>query len=272
MPKVGNAIKFTETGSVNIATRLATSIDDPDPILKITITDTGVGMSIQQQELLFQSFAQADTSTTRRFGGTGLGLCISRKLAGMLGGDIKVQSTHEVGSSFTLTVRTGALTGVQLVDAPGQAMIETSDFSVSKKLDSTLYLRGLRILLAEDGPDNQRLIRFILSKQGAIVESVENGQLAVNEAMAALHRNLPYDVILMDMQMPVLDGYTAVTQLRQQGYHGVIVALTAHAMEGDRNKCLASGCDDFSTKPINKPHLFATIKGTLNRSIDRQAS
>lgn len=267
---VGNAIKFTESGSITIMARLATARNEVDPTLEIAVRDTGIGISSEQQESLFQAFSQGDNSTTRKFGGTGLGLAISQKLAQMLGGKIQVQSTHGKGSSFTLTIETGSLSTIELLDNPRHAAKNPGSPAV--ELHTPAHLRGARILLVEDGPDNQRLIKHILSKQGAKVELAGNGQIGVDMAMSALRNDQPYNIILMDMQMPILDGYCATAQLRKQNYRGAIIALTAHAMDGDSAKCLAAGCDDYATKPIDKSHFFATLANILNVRSDRRAS
>ena len=253
---IGNAIKFTEVGGVRLITSF---IDDADePLLRFDVVDSGIGMTAEQVAKLFQPFTQADSSTTRRFGGTGLGLTISKRFAQMLGGDITIQSEPGKGSTFRVTIATGPLDGVKMVGDPGEATLARPEVAqpvapMSDKLDC-------RILLAEDGPDNQRLISFVLSKAGAEVTIKENGQLAVDAALDAVERGCPFDVILMDMQMPVLDGYAAVGVLRGKGYTGPIIALTAHAMEGDRRKCINAGCDDYATKPIDRAKLIETIQ------------
>ena len=253
---VGNAIKFTEAGKVRVIARLLDA-DSVEPKLKIDIVDTGIGMTEEQLAKLFQPFVQADTSTTRKFGGTGLGLTISRRLAEMLGGGVSVHSTVAQGSTFSVTVSTGPLGTVKLVDGPAEPGVSAEE--VAKPADGNVRL-DCRILLAEDGPDNQRLISFILKKAGADVSLAENGQIALDLALIARDESAPFDVILMDMQMPVMDGYTATAKLREAGYTATIIALTAHAMASDREKCLAAGCDDFSTKPIDRNKLLKLVR------------
>ncbi len=256
---VSNAIKFTKTGGIRIVTRL---IDPPDvnsPRMRFEVIDTGIGLTPQQQGKLFKAFAQADTSTTRHFGGTGLGLTISLKLAKMLGGDITVSSTYGQGTSFTVTVQAGKLAGIAMIENPREAMTEPAPPVLTGGHKKPKQLEGIRILLAEDGVDNQRLISFVLRKEGATIELADNGQIAYDGAMQAVQGGQPFDVILMDMQMPQLDGYGATNLLRSQGYKGPIIALTAHAMSSDRDKCLNAGCDDFATKPINKAKLIEVI-------------
>jgi CheY-like chemotaxis protein len=182
---------------------------------------------------------------------------ISKRLAEMLGGDIMVTSALGKGSCFRVTFETGDLAGVKMIGAHrvSEGMIQTLP---ARPAAHPIKLAG-RILLAEDGPDNQRLISFILKKAGADVTIVANGQLACDEALAAMANGSPFDIILMDMQMPVLDGYDATRQLRSAGYSHPIVALTAHAMEGDDAKCLAAGCDEYLTKPIDRVKFLTVL-------------
>ena len=256
---VGNAIKFTETGSVTLTTRFRADLDGP--IMEFDIVDTGLGMTAEQRTRLFRPFTQADASTTRRFGGTGLGLAISKRFAEMLGGDIVVVSSElGVGTHFRVTVATGDLDGVAMTHDPLSATTITPA-TPAMNVDQA-KLRGCRILLAEDGPDNQRLISHVLRKAGADVTVTENGKLAVDAALAAQGDDpgvRSFDVILMDMQMPVMDGYKATSSLRREGYCGPIIALTAHAMEGDCQKCVDAGCDAYVAKPINRRKLVDTI-------------
>ncbi len=253
---VGNAIKFTKTGSVQLVARLVQSTTKP-ACLQFDVIDTGIGMTEEQCAKLFQPFMQADSSTTRKFGGTGLGLTISKQLAEMLGGDVTVTSTPGKGSTFSVTIETGPLEGVRMLDSPAEALASTKP---KAKVSATPKIAlDCRILLAEDGPDNQRLIAFILKKAGAKVTVAENGQVAHDVALAARAAGKPFDVILMDMQMPLMDGYTATAKLREAGYAGPIVALTAHAMDGAEEECRAAGCDDYAAKPIDRATLLGTI-------------
>jgi PAS domain S-box-containing protein len=253
---VGNAIKFTETGHVSVVARLVERIG-ASSLLEIDVSDTGIGMTREQIARLFRPFSQADSSTTRRFGGTGLGLTISKRLAEMLGGSITVSSLPGCGSTFRVAVETGELDGVGLVQSP--EVITTVSATVSHRSDDPSPQIEGRILLAEDGPDNQRLISFLLRKAGADVTVADNGRIAAEWAMAAAALGEPFDVILMDMQMPEMDGYEATRLLRAEGYLGPIIALTAHAMEGDEEKCQAAGCDAYLTKPIDRARLVNTI-------------
>ncbi len=204
---------------------------------------------------------QADASTTRQFGGTGLGLVISKRFAGMLGGDITVVETREgVGTRFRVTIATGPLDDVKMLDNPLSATVVSQNASRAATSIDPSTLRGCRILLAEDCPDNQKLIALILEKAGADVTVKENGKLAVDAARAARDEGNPFDIILMDMQMPVMDGYEATALLRRKGYTGPIIALTAHSMEGDREKCIKAGCDGYASKPIERQKLIETIR------------
>jgi PAS domain S-box-containing protein len=255
----GNAVKFTERGSVTI--RVA--FDAEEERLSFDVIDTGIGMTPEQRDAIgrFEAFSQADTSTTRKFGGTGLGLRICNTLAAMLGGGIVFTSEYGKGSTFTVTITTGAVNGNDSL-SPEQAKRISEQHAVQPatsdaKSMSRHTLDGLRILLAEDGVDNQRLIEFHLRKAGADVTIAENGKIAVDIVSRADRDAMPH-LILMDMQMPVLDGYAATQAIRRLGLTLPIVALTANAMAGDSEKCLNAGCSDYLTKPIDKTHLIAT--------------
>ena len=252
----GNAVKFTKRGRIEIAARFR---EDAIPLLEFEVTDTGIGMTLEQARSLFVPFTQGDTSMARRFGGTGLGLALSRRLAELLGGDLELVSTEPgSGSSFRLTIPVSLVEGTEFADSPDSSLEATSKSSTLAEFALPL---PCRILLAEDGPDNQRLIRLILCKAGADVTVVENGEEAVKQVLTG--DGAPFDVILMDMQMPILDGYEATAQLRQAGYERPIIALTAHAMAHDRQKCLESGCDEYATKPIDRCALIAVIRNVI---------
>ena len=256
MNLVGHAIKFTESGSVRILVR-CDEPESPAPKLVLDVADTGIGMTESQMQALFKSFSQADASTTRKFGGTGLGLIISKRLAGLLGGDVSVESAPGRGSVFRVSIPTGPLAGVPMVDRLAEAGIVDTPAQAARRVPS--LPPSCRVLLAEDGHDNQVLVTTYLVKAGATVKVVENGLLAVEEATAALAAGKPYDVILMDMQMPKLDGYGATQKLRLMKYDRPIVALTAHAMAGDRERCEKAGCDDYLSKPVNRAQLVALV-------------
>ena len=257
---VGNAVKFTGEGAVTILVRLAAVGADTGHLLEIAVEDTGVGLDPEQQRIVFEPFTQVQGSSTREFSGTGLGLSLARRIARLLGGDVAVESTPGRGSRFTARVATGPLEGVRMC-LPGEidAIIAAAPRSVPQPPDA---LQG-RILIAEDGRDNQNLLRAIFRRAGLAVDVVENGEQACERALAACESGEPYDVVLMDMQMPVLDGYEATRRLRDAGYTGSIVALTAHAMSGDRERCLQAGCDDYATKPVSRADLLARIEAQL---------
>ena len=271
---IANAIKFTDRGGV----RVAVCLEDPasrEPKVQFRVIDTGIGMTAEQIAGLFRPFAQGDASTTRKFGGTGLGLAISKRLAELLGGEISVESQAGAGSEFCLTIRTGPLDGASMIEQPAEyAAVATEKPETDAATGSNDRL-DCRILLAEDGPDNQRLIAYVLRKAGAEVTVVENGKLAVDVALAAIHGRResdppgPFDVILMDMQMPVMDGYEAAGLLRQRGYTGSIIALTAHAMVGDREKCIVAGCDDYVSKPVSPRGLVRMISAVVTEREER---
>lgn len=255
---IGNAIKFTEDGGVRLIVRY---LGDGDaPVMQFDVLDTGVGMTAEQIAMLFHPFVQSDDSMTRRFGGTGLGLAISKHFARMLGGDVTVvESRASEGSCFRATVAARPLGAAKLIEAPNNEfrLARTSQESTPETVED--LLSGLHLLLAEDGADNQRLISRVLTKAGAEVAVAEHGKTAVELALAASAEEHPYDVILMDMQMPVMDGCAATEMLRREGYTGPVIALTAHAMEGDRRKCAQAGCDDYATKPVDREALIRQV-------------
>ena len=252
---VSNAIKFTSDGSVRLVVRLDES-DAQAPALEFDVVDTGIGMSEEQLAQVFQPFVQADTSTTRKYGGTGLGLALSKHLAERMGGGLSALCTPGQGCTFRARILTGSLEGVERVEDPARLLDRERE--ARRQADERIELRG-RYLVAEDNPVNQKLVRWILEKAGAQVALVENGQLALEETLAQARAATPYDAVLMDMQMPVMDGYQAVRELRAAGYRGLILALTAHAMNSDRDECLGVGCDGFLTKPIDRKLLVRTL-------------
>ncbi len=268
---VGNAVKFTEVGAVRIVTHLCRE-PGPTPLLQFDVIDTGIGMSPEETVRLFQPFTQADTSTSRRFGGTGLGLTISRRLAEILGGSIRVQSLPGQGTTFSLTIDPGPLDDTPWLDHPAEAAVQNRS-SPGQRSQNMPALHH-RVLLVEDGPDNQRLIAYLLRRAGAEVVVAENGQVAVEKIVTAAtvadgneaHRFAPFDVVLMDIQMPVMDGYEATRRLRALGYPGPIIALTAHAMSQDRQQCLDAGCDDYLAKPIEQRVLLELVAHYASRS------
>lgn len=245
---VGNSIKFTSTGIIEIYCTRTTGGQ-----LICQVSDTGLGIASDQQKRIFDPFFQADNSTRRKYGGTGLGLTISRNLARTMGGDLNlVSSTVGQGSVFQLNIP---------YEPAGQS------FPRSSEKKSSLDLTGLKTLLVEDSEDNQLLIRHILTKAGALVESAFCGVEGVK-----LASEKKYDVILMDIQMPEMDGFEAVAELRQRSYTGPIVALTAHAIQGEKERALKLGFDDYLTKPIDTHRLTRTLREVSTSPKVRQMS
>jgi len=267
---VGNAVKFTEAGYVRIATRTREA-SGTFPQFEIEVSDTGIGISKEQLANLFAPFTQADASTTRKYGGTGLGLAICKRLAAVLGGEIAVESTPGQGSTFRLSIPLLAASGVTT-----PAEVPASPAPAPPCEPAAL---DCRVLLVEDGPDNQRLIAFLLRKAGAVVSLADDGLAAVEAVVGDGHGPLagdsaeaPFDVILMDIQMPVMDGFEATRRIRSAGHRGPIIALTAHASADDRRRCLDAGCDDYLSKPIDRGELLrlvARYAGTQRRRSSR---
>lgn len=255
---IGNAIKFTRRGGVRVSVEVADL--DVKPALRIEVIDTGIGIPQQKLDEIFQPFTQADVSTTREFGGTGLGLTISRRIAEAMGGELAVSSSPGQGSVFTVMVPVGQIDRASLQSSAPVAdiVVKESDQCFSEQ---EVNLKPGSILLVEDGQTNRRMVRLLLRSQPVTITDAENGAIAVD-----LATNQDFDLILMDMQMPVMDGYTATSQLREKGLQVPIIALTAHAMKGDREKCLSAGCTDYLTKPIDEDRLLnklAEYLGTL---------
>ena len=251
---IGNAVKFTYEGGVRIHARFDTQ-NTAGPRIVFRVIDTGIGISPSQQTRLFRPFTQADNSTTRCFGGSGLGLSISKRLVELLGGTVSLSSAEGLGSTFEFDVQTGATDGAMIASPDS---IKSVPEPAQPRLADPV---SANVLLAEDGEDNRRLFMHHLTRAGVQVSCVENGQKAVHAALAP---DASFDLILMDMQMPVMDGYSATDELRNNGYTGRIVALTAHAMSGDRERCLEAGCDDYLTKPVDAEKLIETVRAATN--------
>jgi CheY-like chemotaxis protein len=226
---------------------------DGQPFMRFEVTDTGIGMTPEQMSRLFQEFMQADSSVTRRFGGTGLGLAISKRLTEAMGGQIAVRSELGVGSTFYFSIATGNLSGIPMLDAE-QASEKFRSALRSKQQGLRVYFKPARVLITDDTPANRQLAGLVLRKAGLTVDEAENGAVAVEKASLGI-----YDLLLMDMQMPVMDGFTATKTLRDQGLQTPILAFTANVMEQDRQRCVAAGCSGFLTKPINIDLLLSTI-------------
>lgn len=246
-----NAIKFTTEGGI----RLLLSCDVKKQTILFSVIDTGIGMTEEQLEKLFQPFTQADSSTTRRYGGTGLGLYISKRLVEMLDGNINVKSIADIGSRFNFEISIGRNDKLALLHNLPKDQRTKEKSAIGSSIQE--HTNG-RILLAEDNKDNQRLIALYVRKTGASLTVVENGKLAVEKA---LKEN--FDMVLMDIQMPVMSGLEATQLLRNNGYTKPIVALTANVMKHDIEKYLEAGCIDCIAKPIDREKLFAVINKHL---------
>ena len=250
---VGNAVKFTSRGEVDVRIHSVVLPGQSSAQLAFTVTDTGCGVSPQQSEKLFAAFTQADVTTTRKFGGTGLGLALSRRMARLLGGDVKlVASRPGHGSSFVVSIA--------LVEAPaGTAELSKAEDqrrfqNPAKKSPLQGCLPGVRILVVDDSADNRLLLNRILLGAGATVDMAENGQEALDRI-----GDRSYDMVLMDLQMPVMDGYAANERLRQQGYKTPVIALTAHALREERQLCLDKGFTDHIAKPVDRVAMLKTL-------------
>jgi two-component system, sensor histidine kinase len=249
---IGNAIKFTERGEV----RLSVGVDSRTPaelLLHFVVADTGVGIALEKQKLIFDAFSQADGSTARKFGGTGLGLSICSRLVELMGGKIWVESTLGRGSSFHFTACLRAAIPVKAPESPLSTSAPLTSQTVPKRV------KKLRVLLAEDNAVNQTIASRFLEKEGHHVTLACDGR----QALAAIEREY-FDVVLMDVQMPEMDGFEATTAIRAQerdtGRRLPIIAMTAHAMAGDRERCLAAGMDNYIAKPISARGLIELLR------------
>ncbi|MCA9322008.1 MAG: response regulator, partial [Planctomycetes bacterium] len=251
-----NAIKFTETGRVVVRVRENGSSDDGT--LTIEVEDTGIGIQPSAFQAILKPFEQADESTTRRFGGTGLGLAISSRLITLLGGELEISSLPGQGSTFRVRLPGSLAVGDQKCSQilPEQATPTENGAQTRQPLEG-------HVLLADDARDNQLLIGRFLESLGLRVTIAEDGAVACEKAIEAMTSSDPFDLILMDVQMPRCDGLTATRRIREFGYSGPIVALTANAFEGDRKLCLDAGCDDYATKPVDWNALYATLKAQV---------
>ncbi|NNE00923.1 MAG: response regulator, partial [Pirellulaceae bacterium] len=244
---IGNAIKFTDDGEVRMEIRYDSGL------LSFDVIDTGIGIKPEATHLLFEPFVQADNTSTRSFGGTGLGLAICKRLAQALGGDVSVESEYGKGSRFTLSINATA-------DGP---LVEPnlSETPATQSKSQSVHIKGT-ILVVDDRRDIRFLAQHFIEKSGGNVVSATNGQEAVD---FMFNKESPrVDLIVMDMQMPVMDGYTAVSELRRRGVDIPIIALTANAMKSDRDECLAAGCTDYTTKPIDSQVLLQMIERLLS--------
>lgn len=247
---VGNAVKFTKKGGVKVVVQY----EPQQRRMRFSIIDTGIGMSEEQQKNLFQPFSQGDGNVNREFGGTGLGLAISKRLTEMLGGEISLQSKLSEGSSFVVTIATGSLDRADMIEQSDGVDVK-HDASPREKIRLSCH-----VLVVDDRRDIRFLSKHFLTAAGATVEEAGDGELAVASVIEAQDAGKTYDLILLDMQMPKLDGYETAKALRKLGYTGPIIALTADAMQGDMNRCIESGCNDYLSKPIDKQLLLQKVK------------
>ena len=254
---VGNAIKFTDEGKVVVRVKLdeGEPINERTAMLLFSVSDTGIGIPRDKQQLIFESFVQVDGSTTRKYGGTGLGLSISSRLAAMMGGRLWVESEVGRGSTFFFTARFERTRGMAEPAIPEQTLQHTP----APKKPADKVSRPLQVLLAEDNPINQQLAVELLNMRGHSVKLAGNGV----EVLAALDRDT-FDVILMDVNMPEMDGYQATAAIRERekktGGHLPIIAITGFAMKGDRERCLEAGMDAYLCKPIRSKELFEAVE------------
>jgi signal transduction histidine kinase/HPt (histidine-containing phosphotransfer) domain-containing protein/putative methionine-R-sulfoxide reductase with GAF domain/ActR/RegA family two-component response regulator len=256
---VGNAIKFTQRGEVAVSVEVTSRAEDGMEI-HVAVSDTGIGIPTEKQHLILEPFTQADGSTTREYGGTGLGLAISRQLVEMMGGRLWLQSEVGHGSTFHFTVPLQPYTGPAIRSVPTESgRVCHGPITLT---DSNSTHRRLRILLAEDNPVNQRVAAHMLEKRGYQVVVVSTG----TEVLATL-AHTSFDVVLMDVQMPELDGLETTVAIRAQeclsGLHLPIIAITAHAMKGDEERCLAAGMDGYVAKPLKAEEFYAAIDRVL---------
>jgi signal transduction histidine kinase/DNA-binding response OmpR family regulator len=251
---IGNAIKFTDHGSVQV--ECSCYQNKNNNFLQIDIIDSGIGMSETALKNVFDPFVQADVTVSRRFGGTGLGLSISRKFARALGGDITVTSTENKGSVFSVLMQTGTSLPGNLISP--QTIKALCDQYVEAKVSNWNFTGGGRILVVDDGRENRELVKIILEEAGLSVDEAENGAIGVEKATST-----QYDLILMDVQMPVMDGFTAAKTMRKSGLTQPIIALTANAMQGFEQQCLDNGYSDYATKPVDIDKLIQIVRKYL---------
>lgn len=251
-----NAVKFTEQGHVYVIVSLEER--NGEPFIRFDVEDTGIGISAEKQESVFEAFTQADESTTRKFGGTGLGLAITKRFAELMGGTLTLKSEESKGSVFSLLIPVG-------IDIENQQHLELADRSnqhdAACQIEKTEFSGN--ILVAEDDRTNQVLITTLLEKMGFEVTVAEDGNIAVDKAM-----NQSFEMVFMDMQMPNMNGYEATMVLRNKGFSRPIIALTANAMKRDKKKCIEAGCDDYLSKPIVQSDLIKILKKFVKNTSD----
>lgn len=249
-----NAIKFTQSGHVNLNVSYAADSSE----LVFDVIDTGIGISQQQQEKIFTAFEQADSSITRNYGGTGLGLALSKNLIELLDGEISVESTPGKGSHFTVKIKVAEVKSNNFIYEKSKKRSE----KLSENVIQVPELEG-QILIVEDSKDIQELMKLIIKRTGVDIDIVQNGEEAIRAATES-----KYDLVLMDIQMPVMDGLTAIKELKQLDYNQPIVAMTANAMKKDRDKYFAEGFTDFISKPVNQNYLYLILTRYLKTKRD----
>ena len=249
---IGNAIKFTQQGEVRLVVRLISDAEPPQIVF--AVQDTGIGMNDEQKQQLFKPFSQGDSSVTRAYGGSGLGLAISKRLVEMLNGSIRVESEVGQGSVFQVRLPLESLEGALLLE-PDLAPRADGGSQPSERI----HQLNCRVLVVDDRREIRHISQHFLKKAGATVFTAEDGQEGIEAALAARDADQEFDVILMDMQMPNVDGLQAVAHLRSEGLQTPIIALTADAMKGDRERCLNGGCDDYLSKPIDQAEMVEMV-------------
>jgi PAS domain S-box-containing protein len=254
-----NAIKFTAQGEIRLRLRTVDRMGG-DPVLQFTVSDKGVGMTAAEMDGLFQPFYRVPSVSADRPGGTGLGLAICKRIARRLGGDITVESAPGAGSSFTLSIPGPRAEQFEQDREPA----ESQELPARHTAEPSPPCLHARILLADDNAANQKLIKLRLCEAGAEVVTAGNGKEALDRTTEADSEGRPFDAVIMDMQMPILDGYEAVRQLRARGFTEPILAVTAYAMSGDRDECIDAGCDDHLSKPIQWDRLLAKLNRLLH--------
>ncbi len=272
---VSNAIQFTESGRIRIGIRLLPAEGSDRHLLEFKVADTGRGMTPQQADRAFDAYSRSGKDPRSRVGGTGLGLAIARELSRGLGGDLTLETSLGQGTCVTFTIDVGTIARVPLMEAPegfqprerGPALPKPGKAAKPAELELITGLSG-RLLLAEDTADVRAFLESVLRKAGLEVETAEDGEVAFAKAIAAWEMGQPFDAVLMDMQMPVLNGFDATAKLREKGYQGPIIAITSHALKGDRELCIQAGCDAYTSKPIDRQHLLSTIAEYLKKAAD----
>jgi signal transduction histidine kinase/CheY-like chemotaxis protein len=260
---VGNSVKFTNEGHVQL--RIDTEARSAGRCtLRFSVLDTGIGIDPAHLESLFEPFNQGDTSHTRKYGGSGLGLAISQQLAQLMNATLEVSSQRGRGTRVVLRLPVQVVEPADAPDGAAEGHGAQGTVPAELRAASPSSARG-RVLLAEDTPDSRMLMSLLISELGYAVVAAENGRVAVDRALDAWRAGTPFDVVLMDIQMPELDGYGATAELRDAGYEAPIIAVTAHAMGGSRERCLEAGCDDFLTKPINCDELAEIFRTYMEK-------